>query len=448
LDWLSLISASWKILFKVMVSFLVGALIGLEREKSRIAKLEQDLKDPEKLAIYPGVRSFSFLGLIGALTILVPSLISYQQLALWICTSLIIMAVLLIILYTSYRMFILKEGGITTSIALGIAYLLGFMAGAGLILEAISISVLVTFILALKFKIQHVIRGISYTELLSALEIGIIIFLIGPLIPEEIYDPLLHIINLRLLYVFFIIMLLLSYMSYITIKLRGIKALSYFSFLGGLINSEATTVSLLRLYLKERDIRDLIVGSIILSNVAMLIRNLIFISFLSMIQHLELATMQSFIVPLVSSVSIGLAFSRERIRHRSTCYIRLSEKLRSPLSLRLSIKILISFGIVLLLMLASFKLLGLVGILFSSVIGGIAGTEAVILTSFTLLSSGKISSNLLTLSSLCAIVTGILNKLILALSVSTDRYLLRGLSWRLVIIAMPCILTILHLLIV
>ncbi|HDO20598.1 MAG TPA: hypothetical protein ENG81_03665 [Candidatus Bathyarchaeota archaeon] len=152
----------------------------------------------------------------GALNALTPSIKFPGTVDSWLCISFSITAGLIILLYISYRLFILREGGITTSIVLGITYLLGFVAGSSRMVESLSASILVTFILALKFRIRSIVGKISYPEL-SALEIGIMVFVVGPFIPSN--DPFLHLVNIKSLYVFFVIILVLSYVCYVVLKL-------------------------------------------------------------------------------------------------------------------------------------------------------------------------------------------------------------------------------------
>ncbi|MCD6096278.1 MAG: MgtC/SapB family protein [Thermoprotei archaeon] len=238
---------SYELLFRFVVGFTAAALIGLEREKYRVNKG----KDNRKAWISaPGVRSFGLIGLMGTFTTIIPLMMNYEYLCIPLSIIFMVISVIIIGSYTLYRFVVLKESGITTSIALGIAYATGIMSGAGFLLEAVAIAVLTTLVLAVKVYIEKILRGVTYKELISALEIGVLAFLIGPFVPRG-YDPLFHIINLRMLYLFLVIILTISYISYMLLKAVGPNFIEYVAVLGGLVHSEATTVTIVNLYNKK-----------------------------------------------------------------------------------------------------------------------------------------------------------------------------------------------------
>jgi len=215
--------------------------MGLEREKYKLVRYS-----PVSKRATPGVRSFGFMSLTGAFIVALPTL-SVGELSLPMAVSLMLLSFGVIGAYTVYRLVVLREGGVTASIALGVAYAIGVIAGMGLLLEAVAVAVFSAFALAVKLSVEKLIRGMTYRELILALEIGVLVFFAGPFIPEG-YDPLISAVNFRMLYLFFVVVLAISYLGYALVKTMGPGFIRYFSALGGLVHSEATTVSIVSIY--------------------------------------------------------------------------------------------------------------------------------------------------------------------------------------------------------
>ncbi len=446
------LQAEWDILVKIVVSFLAGALIGLEREKAKrtISKEESEYGTP------PGVRSFGFMALLGSLTITIPVFASKtiegfgQTIAVSISLGMSILSILVVGIYSYYRLIILREPGITTLVALALAYAIGVGIGLGLFLESIAASVLITFMLAVKLRIEEAVRILTYEELLSALEIGIIVFLLGPFLAVDITDPWLHVINLRVLYGFFVIILILSYIGYILVKALGPRALTYFAFFGGLVHSEATVISITRLGLKIKREDDIIKGSIA-AITAMVLRNLFLILGLTVliappeILGMELLlTVTGFLLTILVGVFI-LSF-RKMSKGEKLETLQTGLTIEKPVSYSIALKALLVFIVVLLATTIASNIAGETGVLISSIAGGLVSAEATIFTASTLQITGRISSQIALASAILATSSAVLNKLIYMRVAGASGSLLRKLVLSIVLMTIPLIITALVLL--
>ena len=446
------LQAEWDILVKIVVSFLAGALIGLEREKAKrtISKEESEYGTP------PGVRSFGFMALLGSLTITIPVFASKtiegfgQTIAISISLGMSILSILVVGIYSYYRLIILREPGITTLVALALAYAIGVGIGLGLFLESIAASVLITFMLAVKLRIEEAVRILTYEELLSALEIGIIVFLLGPFLAVDITDPWLHVINLRVLYGFFVIILILSYIGYILVKALGPRALTYFAFFGGLVHSEATVISITRLGLKIKREDDIIKGSIA-AITAMVLRNLFLILGLTVliappeILGMELLlTITGFLLTILVGAFI-LSF-RKTSKGEKLETLQTGLTIEKPVSYSIALKALLVFIVVLLATTIASNIAGETGVLISSIAGGLVSAEATIFTASTLQITGRISSQIALASAILATSSAVLNKLIYMRVAGASGSLLRKLVLSMVSMTIPLIITALILL--
>jgi uncharacterized membrane protein (DUF4010 family) len=221
-------------MIRMLIALLGGMLIGLERERAQISS------KAKAAGSIPGLRSFGLLSMFGALSAYSVDLFSYPSLNI-LLVSLIAVA-LIVLLYAYARMVLYKVQGITTYIVLLLTFMTGALAGTGRILESAGVSVLATLTLAMKHPAERAAASIRYNELLAMIEVAALALILGPIVKYFSYQAGLSIIYKT--YVFFVIILILSFTSYMTARVWGTRGILYASLLGALVNSEATIVSL------------------------------------------------------------------------------------------------------------------------------------------------------------------------------------------------------------
>ncbi len=270
----SLASEATEALTRVVVALLSGMLIGIEREKARATLLSRQRFQrlgPEELVVkeFPGLRTFSLIAVYAALIgyMFSKGLIDGLGFAILAAIFMVIAGV-----FSVYRLVIARTLGVTTSVVMLIDFLIGLLAGFGFIIMAASIAVLVTFILAIKIPVEKVIGRLEYQELLWALELGVVLAVAGPIVWGIEWNFLG--VSLQSLYLFFILVLLSSYIGYIAVRLKGGTGIAYLAFLGGFANSEAALSATLQLIPREDRVK-LAHHVTVLANSAMIIRDLI-----------------------------------------------------------------------------------------------------------------------------------------------------------------------------
>ncbi len=443
-------SVEWTLLMKSLIAFAVGALIGLEREKAKQEAAESG--NTEDVKEFPGVRSFGFVSLLGALTIIAPYYMP-SDIAQYVLIPLILPPIFTILFFIIHRMLILKESGITTPLALGLAYVLGVLVGLGYVLEAVALSVLITFMLAVKLHIVKAIRGVTYRELLSALEIGIIVFLLGPFLARDIYDPLLHVVNFKTLYIFFVIILIISYIGYMVVKMCGMRALTYFAFFGGLVHSEATTINLIVLGQKlgfRNAVSNLVLGGILSANLAMVIRNLLIFTFLrytmAITAEISRYTVLTMLALLATALALYIPIKLKLIQSKpqvsTNMNIRGEEvpSLTSPINYRAAIKYCLLFAAILVMTTLATMYFSDKGLLTLSILGGLVSSEAMIFSALSLLQVGLASEKVVSISVMLTTLAAILNKLLYAVASKVPRALVVRLLMYLLIATSPLLI--------
>ena len=214
----------------IVIALLGGMLVGLERERAQATG-----SPGEKPGSIPGLRSFGLLSAYGAVVSYMAG-DSYPLLA----TGLAVLAALVLI-HAYTRMVKYRILGITTYIVMLVSFFIGVLAGRGMRIEAASLSVLVTLVLALKYPAERLAQAIRYSEILAMLEVAAVALVAGPIIRAYAAATGLDIVYK--VYAFFTIVLLLSFTSYAAARIWGTRGIAYAAALGSLVNSEATISS-------------------------------------------------------------------------------------------------------------------------------------------------------------------------------------------------------------
>jgi len=222
----------------MLIALLGGVLVGLERERAQIAGQED-----RKRGSIPGMRSFGILSIYGAVVAYASSILAPRVEGGWLILPVSLAVLSLYIGIHAYARIVKQRVlGITTYIVLLVTFFIGFLAGLGLLIEAVSLSVLVTLVLSLKHPAEKLAAALSYSELLAMLEVGAVALILGPVI--KAYAESAGFDLAYKVYVFFTVVLLISFVSYAAARIWGARGVVYAAGLGSLVNSEATISSL------------------------------------------------------------------------------------------------------------------------------------------------------------------------------------------------------------
>ncbi len=223
-----------------------GALIGLERERLQLVGTERGSRS------LPGVRSFGLISLYGGLASMTSTLASGGDLIVWsiIFSSATLAMALFFSIYTYLTMSSRRAPGMTTYVVILVAYIIGVTAGLGKLMEAASVTILATLLLAIKNPAVKLARELKYEELTAIMEVAVLALIIGPIVAA--YSPLIPWIDIYRIYIFFLLVLALSLISYGAARIWGAQGVSYAASLGSLVNSEAMIAGVTRLVGESR----------------------------------------------------------------------------------------------------------------------------------------------------------------------------------------------------
>lgn len=239
-------------IFQLVFATLLGLFLGLEREWSN------------KPA---GIRTFSLVALVGVLF----GIYGSEQLVAAGAVFVIVLALLLGAKGLLYD----DVGGLslTTSVSLLVVYGVGVFVAEGLYLEAVVVAFISSLLLVLKRELHEFTASLSKEEVRSATEFAIIAFVVYPLLPDESFGPW-DAIDAQLIWLLVIAVSGIGFINYVLVKLYREKGIWVTGFFGGLVNSTAVIISITDRVGEFEGSEELALGSILLANAAMSIRNL------------------------------------------------------------------------------------------------------------------------------------------------------------------------------
>jgi uncharacterized membrane protein (DUF4010 family) len=344
-DWLNAFHGATRpfpppdIALKIALTTAVGLLVGFEREWSN-----KDI----------GARPFAVAALLG----LTGSLLGPP--ALVIAGT----AILVLIAAANYRSItVLRKLEATTSLSLALIFLLGALVGDGHIFTPVTCSIVIALLLALKTEFRAFADNLSPQEIRSAILLGLLGFVIWPVLPNHYVDPW-HLIQLREAWVIVVVIACLGFLNYVLLRAFGSKGLYLTAILGGLVNSTAAAAELAAT-LSTSGLGALAVPVVLLTSVAMFLRNLVILAIFS---HDAVRT--AFLPLLAMAAVAGIWIYRDYRKVQGTGGDRTRLKLTSPISLRKVLHVALLFLAVQILATLGQRHFGSAGFQAVSLLGG------------------------------------------------------------------------------
>jgi len=348
---------------KMAVSVGIGMLIGMERKWSH------------KEA---GIRTFAIVALLGMLS----SMIGES----FIITSMI--GVFLLVVGLNTRSLIVDETlEVTTSAALIVNYLLGVLVGLGHIFTPVAGAIVMTMLLAWKAELNRFAGGLLPSEIRSAILLGLIGFVIYPILPDRYIDPW-QLFNPSDAWLSVIAIAGIGFINYVFLRLFSTSGLYLGAIFGGLVNSSAT-VAEVSARAQSSGLTSKMTTLCLLTTIAMFARNLIIATLFSP-QSITATLMPLLAMSIVSAIFV----IRDKVLQSKLDTPTESLKLDSPISLQ---KVL-WFGALFIIIQISGTLLtkffGSYGLLATGIFGGLVSSASTTAAAATMAMHGKITASL------------------------------------------------------
>lgn len=223
-----------EILVRLALALAIGLLFGLERGWH-----ERGQSEGERVA---GVRTFALTGLLGGIAAWLALLTSPVVLA----AALFGLGALVAVSYW-VQLSAAEDSGLTTEVALLLAFALGAASVLGNMVPAAAVAVVAALLLTMKARLHRWIAQIDRLELDAVFKLGLISVVVLPVLPNEGFGPG-GTLNPYELWWAVVVVAGLSFSGYLGIRLAGAGlGIVMTGVFGGLASSTSTSLVLARL---------------------------------------------------------------------------------------------------------------------------------------------------------------------------------------------------------
>jgi uncharacterized membrane protein (DUF4010 family) len=357
-------------------TILLGALIGIEREKRKA--------EEEKTGHIAGLRTFILLALLGAAAGWLSRTLSTP----WILAAalLIVGAVVVAGYFVTARSS--QDGrGLTTEIAAVVVFLLGAMVMLGYETLAIGLGVVTAAVLAYKQPLHGFVEKLGWDDVYAGVRLLIATFIALPLLPDQTIDPW-GALNPYKLWLLVILISSLSLVGYVLTRLLGAsRGVALTGLVGGLASSTAVTLSFAKEGREKPGIANALACGILLAWAVMFVRVLVLVAVVNR------ALLAPLLVPfLVMAVTVGVFAAFYYFRDGST-EKRASAKgevdVKNPFSLMAAAKFGALFAIILLVVKIVQQTRPPSGLYAVAALSGLVDVDAITLSMAELAQSGE-----------------------------------------------------------
>ena len=301
------------ILLSTFAALLLGALVGLERQ----------VAEGERQKDFPGVRTFAFTALLGALAVLLA-----RELGPWIAVALFLASVVFLAMRYRHDVMQREEVGYTTEIASMCTFAVGALAQADQLLIASVVTIAMVALLRSKRALHRAGDLLSPADMEIGIRFLVITGIVFPLLPEEPLGVFGGVLAPRDVWRMVVLISGISFVAYALMRFRaGGVSHALTGMLAGLVSSTAATFAYARAA-RERDGRDY-------EAMLALACSTSFLRMLLMLAIVSPVLVPRVVIPLALMSSVGLLLTV--LRHAPDGAQRAPAEFDNPLTLRVAL---------------------------------------------------------------------------------------------------------------
>ena len=381
------------------VALAIGILIGIERERSKGQGPTRDIA---------GLRTFTLVSLIGAISLLLGSTIVFAVFG----------AIVGLFAAIGYRRTQKTDPGLTTEIALLATFLLGGLAMREQHLAS-ALAVVITILLAARSRLHDWVKNaLSAQEVHDGLVLAAAALIILPLAPAEPVDPW-GILSLRQLWLLVVLIMAINAVGYLALRTLGPKVgLSLAGLFGGFVSSTATIGAMGTRTRKHPQLHAGAVAGAAASSVATIVQLAIVVGLVS------ISVLSELIVPLIAAGVAALIYAGIFTLRSARDSTEREPPAGRPFDPKTALIFVAVVGITLLISAALTHFLGERGLLLASAISGFPDAHAAAISAATLAASERASTQFAALAVLIGFSTNTISKSVVAFTMGTRQYAL------------------------
>lgn len=342
-------------LLHTFVALCLGALVGLERQ------VAQEESGGEK--DFPGVRTFAFTALAGALAVLVTQVVSP-----WLGVALFAAVATFLVLRYRYDASTRDDPGYTTEIASLCTFAVGVLAQSAELLIATVIAIAMVALLRSKRALHRAGELLSPADMEALIRFLVITGIVLPLLPDEPLDPIYGVLRPRDVWRMVVLISGVSFAGYVLMRLRIARSGHLvMGLLGGFVSSTAATLAYTRAARSASDSRPFESLVVLAAST----------SFLRIALMLAIAGPQLLpgalpVLLAMSATSLALGM----LRHRPQAAAGGTHEFGNPLTMRFAFAFAALYAVVLLVVAAARDQLGDRALYATSAVAALVGADA------------------------------------------------------------------------
>lgn len=402
-DWLLRLHESnpafpiWIIAIRTVVALAIGLLVGFEREWAQ--------KDT-------GVRTFGLTALLGMLSSLMGEGLMLLSLG----------ATLVVVIFVNIRSLLTEKSlEATTSVALITTFVLGVLVGRGHLFTPVSAAIVMTMLLSLKPQFSHFAGRLTSAEVKSFVLLGLIGFVIWPLLPDRFVDPW-QLLQPREAWVTVIVIAAFGFINYVLLRLYEEKGVYLTALLGGMVSS-TTAGAELSASLPKAGLTQTVVPALMLTCVSMFLRNLVLLALFAP------ESMKSAILPLLAMTLVSLVYAYLGRKAAREGKGQVEMNLDSPVSLKRVLSFGAMFLFIQVLSTLGQRFVGSSGLMAVSILGGLISSATSTAAAANLARHGQISMGQAGVATVLASMASAVADVPIAWKLVKDRGVTRTLIW-------------------
>ncbi len=399
-----MISPEATTLMYTFVALCLGALVGLERQ------VAQEERAGEK--DFPGVRTFAFTALAGALAVLVS-----RALSPWLGVALFAAISTFLVLRYSYDASTRDDPGYTTEIASLCVFAVGVLAQSEQLLVATVIAIGMVALLRSKRALHRAGELLSPADMEALIRFLVITGIVLPLLPDDPIDPFYGVLRPRDVWRMVVLISGVSFAGYVLMRLRtGRSGHLVMGLLGGFVSSTAAALAYTRSARTARNPRAL-ESLVVLAASASYLR-------IGLMLALAGPALLPGVLPVLlamSATGVGLAMLRHRLDEQEGS----THDFDNPLTMRFAFGFAALYAVVLFLVAAARDQLGTGALYATSALAALIGADAPSLSLARLMGDGHVQPSVAVAGVVIVALAATLGKIAIVTSGARGPFALR-----------------------